>query len=92
MKPVFTATLDAGQVTIGWTKQGMDGVKIWVDRGNGKGFAFLAVDTVQDYTDTAALPPAGHKVRSGNTMPSTGKATTASANGTMSSASRWRGK
>ena len=59
MKPVFTAKLDAGQVTIGWTKQGMDGVEIWVDRGDGKGFAFLAVDTVPDYTDTAALSPAG---------------------------------
>jgi hypothetical protein len=59
VKPVFTATLDAGQVTIGWTKQGMDGVEIWVDRGDGKGFVFLAVDTVPDYTDTAAMPPAG---------------------------------
>ena len=59
MKPVFTAKLDAGQVTIGWTKQGMDGVEIWVDRGDGKGFVFLAVDTVPDYTDTAALPAAG---------------------------------
>jgi len=57
MKPVFTAKLDAGQVIIGWTKQGMDGLEIWVDRGTG--FVFLAVDTVPDYTDTAALPAAG---------------------------------
>ena len=32
---------------------------LWVDRGDGKGFVFLAVDTVPDYTDTAAMPPAG---------------------------------
>ncbi len=57
MKPVFTATLDAGQVTLGWKKQGMDGVEFWVDRG--AGFVFLAIDTVPDYTDTAAMPPAG---------------------------------
>jgi hypothetical protein len=44
---------------IGWTKQGMDGVEIWVDHGDGKGFVFLAVDTVPDYTYTAAMPPAG---------------------------------
>jgi len=31
-------------------------VEIWADRGDGKGFAFLAVDTVPDYVDTAALP------------------------------------
>ena len=56
VKPVFTAILDAGQVTVGWTKQGLDGVEIWVDRG--AGFVFLAVDTVPDYTDTQA-PPTG---------------------------------
>jgi hypothetical protein len=29
-----------------------------VDRGDGKGFGFLAVDTVPDYVDTAPIPPA----------------------------------
>jgi hypothetical protein len=57
MKLVITAELDAGQVTVGWTKQGMDGVEIQVDRGTG--FVFLAVDTVPDYTDTAPMPAAG---------------------------------
>ena len=57
MKPVLTAALDAGQVDIGWTKQGMDGIEIQVDRG--AGFAFLAIDTVPDYTDTAPLPATG---------------------------------
>lgn len=57
IKPVITATLDAGQVTIGWTKQGLDGVEIQVDRG--AGFVFLAVDTVPNYTDTQPMPAAG---------------------------------
>src|SRR5665213_2989150 len=47
MKPVITAKLDAGQVTVGWTKQGMDGVEIQVYRGTG--FVFLAVDTIPGY-------------------------------------------
>lgn len=57
LKPVLTATLDAGQITVGWTKQGMDAVEIFVDRGTG--FVFLAIDTVPDYTDTAPMPAAG---------------------------------
>lgn len=57
MKPVITAQLDAGQVTVDWKKQGMDGVEIQVDRGTG--FVFLAVDTVPDYTDTEPMPAAG---------------------------------
>ena len=57
VKPVITADLEAGQVDIGWTKQGLDGIEIWVDRGTG--FAFLAVDTVPGYTDTQAMPAAG---------------------------------
>ena len=61
-------------------KQGMDGVEILVDRGTG--FAFLAVDTVPDYTDTQPMP-AADKALSGNTKPSTAKATTSSANGAM---------
>ena len=44
IKPVITAKLDAGQVVVGWTKQGMDAVEIFVDRG--AGFVFLAVDTM----------------------------------------------
>ena len=57
MKPIITAELDAGQVNIGWTKQGMDGIEIQVDRGTG--FVFLAIDTIPGYTDTAPLPAAG---------------------------------
>lgn len=54
LKPILTAETDAGQVAIRWTKQGMDSLELWVDRG--AGFVFLAIDTVPDYTDTQALP------------------------------------
>ena len=57
LKPILTVALVAGQVAIGWTKQGMDSIEIEVDRG--EGFVFLAIDTVPGYTDTAAMPAAG---------------------------------
>ena len=57
MKPIITAEQDAGEVIVGWTKSGMDGVEIQVDRG--AGFVFLAIDTVPDYNDTQPLPAAG---------------------------------
>jgi hypothetical protein len=44
---------------INWFKQGMDALELWVDRGDGKGFVFLAIDSVPLYTDTAALPAPG---------------------------------
>jgi hypothetical protein len=59
LKPVLDVELDAGQVDIGWTKQGMDGLEIQADRGDGKGFVFLAIDTIPNYTDTAPMPAAG---------------------------------
>ena len=37
----------------------MDGLELWVDRGDAKGFVFLAIDTIPNYTDTQAMPPAG---------------------------------
>jgi len=33
-----------------------DALEIHVDRGDGKGFAFLAIDTVPGYIDTAPIP------------------------------------
>jgi hypothetical protein len=45
LKPVLDAELDAGQVDIGWLKQGMDALELWVDRGDGKGFVFLAISS-----------------------------------------------
>ena len=46
-------------IIINWVKQAMDALELWVDRGDGKGFVFLAIDSIPDYTDTAAMPPAG---------------------------------
>ena len=54
MKPVLTLVLKGGQVEIQWAKGNADGVRIDADR-DGKGFLFLAVDTVPHYTDTAAI-------------------------------------
>ena len=59
VQPGLKAVLDAGHVKIQWVKQGLDALELWVDRGDGKGFVFLAIDTIVPYTDTAALPAAG---------------------------------
>ena len=57
LQPELTVWLDAGKVKVGWFKQGMDGLEIWVDRGSG--FGYLAINTVPDYTDATPLPSAG---------------------------------
>ena len=57
VKPVLRVSQTAGGVLVQWTKKGLDGVELHVDRG--AGFGFLAIDTVPDYTDTQALPAAG---------------------------------
>lgn len=59
LKPILILTLQAGHPNVGWLKQGMDGLEILVDRGDGKGFVFLAFDTIPDYLDTAPLPAPG---------------------------------
>jgi hypothetical protein len=56
---LINAILAAWGVIIGWIKQGMDALELWVDRGDGKGFVFLDIDSIPDNTDTAAMPPAG---------------------------------
>jgi len=58
LKPLLDVQLQAGKPNVGWTKQGMDSLETWVDR-DGKGFVFLAIDTVPDYLDTAPLPAPG---------------------------------
>jgi hypothetical protein len=44
-----------GRVRVGWTRGKADSLEVHVDR-DGKGFVFLAVDSVPDYIDTEALP------------------------------------
>jgi hypothetical protein len=58
-KPLLDILMQAGRPTVTWTKGGADSLEIWVDRGDGKGLVFLAIDTEPDYPDTAALPAPG---------------------------------
>ena len=48
-----------GAPEILWQSQGMTGITIEVDRGEGSGWHFLAFDTIPNYTDTADRPAAG---------------------------------
>jgi hypothetical protein len=59
MKPVLGYEMQAGQPNIKWKKQGMQGIHIYADRGDGKGYNFLATDTQPDYLDTHPLPATG---------------------------------
>ena len=60
MKPLIRVVLGSGgQPLLKWTKGDATGLEIWVDRGDGKGFIFLAQDTIPDYLDTFQLPAPG---------------------------------
>jgi hypothetical protein len=59
LKPVLTYNLKAGRPNIKWKKKGMQGINIYADRGDGKGYQFVATDINPDYLDTHPLPPAG---------------------------------
>lgn len=58
LQPELTAALAGSRVKVGWIRGAADALEIHVDRGDGKGFAFLAIDTVPDYVDTEAIPAA----------------------------------
>lgn len=58
-KPILKAEMQAGSPNIKWTKGGSSGIKLWVDRGDGQGFKFLAIDTIPDYLDKHTLPAQG---------------------------------
>lgn len=51
------AKVIADTVRIPWKKGGFDGIRLEVDRGSG--WAFLAIDTRPDYTDTEPFPASG---------------------------------
>ena len=61
----LTLSLSGNAVLIGWGWQGngafLDILEIQVDRGDGKGWAFLTFDTTPNYTDTAPHPAAPAK-------------------------------
>jgi hypothetical protein len=57
IKPAINLRLkDGGQPEIVWSRNGMDALEIWVDRGDGNDFIKLDVDTKPNYTDTTDLP------------------------------------
>jgi hypothetical protein len=62
LQPVFTVSIVGGQVVIKWTWGGyaafLDCCEIQVDRGDGKGFVLLTIDTTPGYTDTQPFPTA----------------------------------
>ncbi len=63
--PLIHVLLLSGQVVIKWSWQGfaayLTSCEIWVDRGDGKGFGFLTIDTTPNYTDTQTLPAVAAK-------------------------------
>jgi hypothetical protein len=54
-KPDLKVSVDAGKPVLKWTKGHYTAADIYVDRGDGKGFAFLATATVPHYTDMFAI-------------------------------------
>jgi hypothetical protein len=62
LQPVLTLVISGNQVFVKWNWGGYSGFlgscEIWVDRGDGKGFVFLTIDTTPGYNDTQAFPTA----------------------------------
>jgi hypothetical protein len=60
VQPEIEAQLTGGAVFLDWGWGGnskyLDMIRLETDRGDGKGFVFLASDTTPGYTDTAPLP------------------------------------
>ena len=60
IQPDFDLSVSGDQVTVNWGWQGqgayLDQCEIQVDRGDGKGYSLLAIDTTPGYTDTQPLP------------------------------------
>jgi hypothetical protein len=57
IKPIIKVHLiEGGQPEIIWSKNGMDALEIWVDRGDGNDFVKCDIDTKPNYTDVEPLP------------------------------------
>jgi hypothetical protein len=56
MKPTLKIKMTAGKPEIIWKKGTADSLDIYVDRGDGKSFIYLANDSAPNYTDNATLP------------------------------------
>jgi hypothetical protein len=60
VKPTIEVVLQAGKPNIIWKKSGHQGVHIYVDRGDGKGYGTMPyTDTKPDFLDEYPLPAAG---------------------------------
>ena len=57
LKPVLKVTLSAGKPVVEWKKGKADSIDIYVDRGDGRGYSYLANDMSPHYTDTFMLAP-----------------------------------
>jgi len=59
--PLITAKVSGGAVHIGWGYNGngawLSGLEIHVDRGDGKGYGWLTVDTTPNDVDPQPFPP-----------------------------------
>lgn len=55
MKPVLKIKMNAGKPEIIWKKGNADSIDIYVDRGDGKSFIYLANDSTPNYTDNTLL-------------------------------------
>ena len=62
LQPAIDLSIVSGHVFVKWgwggNGQYLDSCEIQVDRGDGKGFNLLTIDTTPNYTDTTALPTA----------------------------------
>ncbi|MFN8284444.1 MAG: hypothetical protein U0U67_14580 [Chitinophagales bacterium] len=57
IKPTIKVHLiEGGQPEIIWSKNGMDALEIWVDRGDGNDFVRCDIDTKPNYIDNHSLP------------------------------------
>lgn len=62
LRPEITAKISGSIVEVKWNWQGqrewLDGCEIQVDRGDGKGYVLLTIDTTPNYNDTQPFPAA----------------------------------
>lgn len=62
VQPVISAKINGNEVALKWSWQGnrawLDACEILVDRGDGKGYVPLTIDTTPNYNDTAPQPAA----------------------------------
>lgn len=59
VKPRLTVTFAGGHPQLKYKKMKMQGVRIYVDRGDGAGYVFLDMRTTVKYTDMHPLPASG---------------------------------